>query len=281
MNVLTKNLTSLRKLGVLMCVALPFAGNFTARAQTTSPGVTEPYLDVLLSATVAGTVEKVLVKEGDFVKEGQTLVEFKKHQEELEVARRKLIMDSKAELDAAKAKVDTLKTDLDSTRKLFESTKSVSKDDLMKKELEYKQAISDVDRLKTSEEREVIEYDAAKQFLADRSIVSPLAGYIADLVRDVGEDCKAQDPLIRIVDTRQFYFVSNVEAKAGYNLKVGQELRVDVEAGKATIQLKGKVSFVSPVVDPASGLLKIKILCLNSDNKVRPGVSGVMYFPAN
>jgi RND family efflux transporter MFP subunit len=261
-----------------LCLAV-----FPARAQklAASPGVTEPFLDVLLSAPVAGTVAKLHVKEGDLVKEGQVLLELRKQQEELEVARRKLLMESKSELDSARAKVDTLKTDLDGTRKLFEATKSVSKDDVMKKELEYKQAVAEVDRLQTAEDREVIEWEIAKQFLAERSLLSPLTGHVVDLVRDVGEDCKAQDPMLRIVDTRQFYFVSNVEARTGYHLKVGQEVRVDVEAGRETVQVKGRINFVSPVVDPASGLLRVKVLCPNTDGKVRPGVAGTMHFPEN
>lgn len=263
-------------LAFFLCASPAFGQGLAA-----APGVTEPFQDVILSATVAGTVEKIHVKEGDFVKGGQTLLEMRKRQEELEVARRKLLMESKAELDSAKARVETLKTDLAATRKLYESTKSVSKDDLMKKELEYKQAQAEVDRLDTVEAREVIEWEIAKEFLADRSLLSPLAGYVVELYRDVGEDCKAQDALMRVVDTRQFYFVSNVEARAGHNLRVGQPVQVEVEAGKGALQLTGTVSFVSPVVDPASGLMKVKVLCQNTDGRVRPGVAGTMRFPEN
>ncbi len=280
------NHSLLRRLGLLarpmaVASALCAPGLLMGQALITAPGVTEPFVDVLLSASAPGTVEKIHVREGDFVKQNQVLVEFEKRQEELEVSRRKLLMESKSELEAAMARVTTLKVDLESTRKLFEATKSVSKDDVMKKELELTLAQAEVDRLATVEAREVIELDAAKRLLADRFIHSPISGYIVDLVRDVGEACKAQDPLIRVVDTRQFYFVSNVEARAGYHLKVGQELRVDVEAGKAVIQLKGKVDFVSPVVDPASGLMRIKVLCQNPENKIRPGAAGVMHFPEN
>jgi hypothetical protein len=32
-------------------------------------------------------------------------------------------------------------------------------------------------------------------------------------------------------------------------------------------------------VDPASGLLKIKVLFENPDNKIRPGVAGLLHLP--
>ena len=36
----------------------------------------------------------------------------------------------------------------------------------------------------------------------------------------------------------------------------------------------GKIVFISPVVDPASGLQKVKVLFDNAEGKIRPGVSG-------
>lgn len=263
--------------GLAACLVL-FGRPAQAQKPLSSAGVTEPFLSVTTSAAVAGNITRRLVKEGDFVKAGQILLELEKRQEELEVQRRKLVMDSKAELNGAKARVETLKADAESTRKLFEATKSVSKDDVAKKELEYKMAAAEVDRLEMTEAREIIEHDMAKETLRERTLISPLDGYVVELFREAGESCKAQDPLIRLVDTRQFYFVSNVEAKTAYHLKVGQPLRVDVEAGKTTTTFTGKISFVSPVVDPASGLMKVKVLCQNPDGKVRPGVAGTMYF---
>ena len=83
-------------------------------------GVTEAIKDVTLSLSVAGTVSSIFVKEGSTVKRGQIILELDKKLEELEVARRKLIWESKAELIAAKARVLTMKSRLESTRKLFE-----------------------------------------------------------------------------------------------------------------------------------------------------------------
>ena len=44
----------------------------------------------------------------------------------------------------------------------------------------------------------------------------------------------------------------------------------------ATIKLKGKIVFLSPVVDPASGLQKVRVLFDNTEGQVRPGVAGKM-----
>jgi RND family efflux transporter MFP subunit len=248
-------------------------------AADTAPGITEPFNDVTVSASVPGTLVKIQVKEGDFVEEGRAIMDFEKRQEELEVQRRKLIWEGKAEVTAAAAQMELLKIDLDGTKRLFETTKSVSKEQLLKKELEYKQAVAEFDKLTLTETREELEYQMALEQLRKRQITSPLAGYITELFRKAGEDCKAQEPLVRIVDTRRCYFVGNLEAKAAVGLRPGQPMKVEINNGKEVVIFTGAISFISPVVDPASGLLKIKVLFENPDNKIRPGVAGLLHLP--
>lgn len=185
--------------------------------------------------------------EGAFVKQGQVVVELDKRLEELTVTRRKLVMD-------------TLLTDLEGTRKLFNTTKSVSKDELDKKEMEYRVA--------------VVDYETAQEQLRKRLVITPMDGFITEFYVEVGEERREQEPVVRLVDTRRCYFVSNVEAKAGAHLKEGQIVTMEIDAGPATVTVQGKISFVSPVVDPASGLLKIKVIFENPDGKIRPGVAG-------
>ena len=116
----------------------------------------------------------------------------------------------------------------------------------------------------------------AVEQLRKRSITAPCAGYIAEITRHVGESCQPYQPLIRLVDTRRCYFISNIEAKDADKLKLEQKVKLEIETGASAIVLEGKVSFLSPVVDPASGLAKVKILFDNASNKVRPGIAGKM-----
>lgn len=261
-------------------LALTVALAVAARAwPATVEGITEPLHDLVISASVPGTISKVIVKEGDFVDAGATILELEKRQEELEVERRRILSESKAELNAAAAQMELLKIDLEATRKLFETSKSVSKEQLLKKELEYKQAVAEHDKLQLAEAREKIEYDMALEQLRKRMITAPQSGYVVELMRKAGEDCKAQEPLVRLVDTRQCYFVANVEARAAATLATGQKIKLELPAGRQTLSVTGEVYFVSPVVDPASGLLKIKVLFENPQGRIKPGVAGLMHLP--
>jgi len=87
--------------------------------------------------------------------------------------------------------------------------------------------------------------------------------------------------MFRLVDTRRCYFVCNVDAKAGHGLRLGQSVNLEIESGPAPLLVSATLTFVSPVVDPASGLMKVKDVFDNAEGKVRPGVAGRMTFEDN
>lgn len=239
-------------------------------------GITEPIRDATLSFTVPGTIAAIRVEEGDPVAEGQVVVELDKELEELEVARRRMVWESKVEVESAEQRAATIRRDLEGTRRLFETTQSVSQDELEKKELEYNLAVAEWERLKTVEEREGIEYKMAEEQLRRRQIRAPMDGHVAEILVEEGEGCEPRQPVVRIVQTRRARFVANVDAGIARRLDVGRTVRLDIDGGIDTIRRQGTISFVSPVVDPASGLQQVKAVFDNDDGGVRPGVAGVM-----
>jgi RND family efflux transporter MFP subunit len=215
-------------------------------------GITEPVFDVTLSLPVPGIISSLKFKEGDFVQTNDVILELDKGLEELEVARRKLIMENH-------------KTDWETTRTVFDKSSSVSRDELLKKEADYKVSLA--------------EFDEAGEQLRRRQLVAPGAGVICDIKLHVGEACAAYEPVLRVVDTRHCYFVSNIESGAAVGLKTGQKLQLEIENGAAPIKVEGQIIFISPVVDSASGLQRIKAVFDNTDGKVRPGLAGVVVLP--
>jgi len=230
---------------VLVTVASP------ARAETAA-GITEPVCDAVLSPAVPGLVSAWKFKEGDFVNANDVILELDNKLETLEVERRKLAMENR-------------KTDWEALQSLVKkSSISVKKEDLDKAETEFKIA--------------VVEHQMAAEQLRRRSIIAPCSGYVAAITRDVGEACEEYQPLARVVDTRQCYFVSNVEAKAAGSLKLGQTVSLEIETSSKPAAVSGQVTFLSPIIDPASGLRRVKVLFDNADAKINPGVAGKMRF---
>jgi len=156
--------------------------------------------------------------------------------------------------------------DLDATEVLFKKTTGVPKEEVDKKRVDYQVA--------------VVEHQMAEEQLLRRRIVAPFSGTISDLALDEGEACEAYQPLVRLVDTQRCYFVSNIEAKAGALLKLDQTVTVEIETGLSPVRLEAKIVYLAPVVDPSSGLLKIKAVFDNSEAQIRPGLAGRVYFQA-
>jgi len=259
---------------VLLLCALLAQGH--AQTPEEVPGITEPIEDVTLGLSVIGRIAAIHFEEGDEVASGAVLLELDKRLEELEVALRKLLWESKAELNAAADRVDTVRIDLDATRQLFATTQSVSKEELDKKELEFKLAQAEYERLKVVEEREAIEHQVAEEQLRRRQVFSPIDGVIAKIYFEEGESCDPNKPLLRVVNRAKCYFVANVDARLAAGLRVGQPVPLSIEGGAEPVRIEGAVHFVSPVVDPASGLQEVKVIFDNEAAGIRPGVAGTM-----
>lgn len=268
--------------GVLVGIAALFllmAAVFAGEEGITVSGLTEPVFDVILSFEVDGKITRLFFREGDYVEKGATIAVLNKWFEELEVKRNKLIWQSKVELESAAEREKILKSLFESTQVLFERTGSVSKDELEKLELDYKLAAAEFKQLEIAEERERIEYDMARAKLDKLILKSPNPGVITELFLHEGESCESRQPVVRVVDTSKCYLVCNIEASRGTNLKKGQIVDLKMRVGSDYIDKKGLVVFVSQVVDPASGLYRVKVEFENDDHQVKPGVEGIMVLP--
>jgi RND family efflux transporter MFP subunit len=241
-----------------------------------SRGITEPLHDAKVSATVGGTIVAVDAKEGQFVKSGDVVVELDSALESLEVERRKLLMESTVEVDAARSRLDTLTVDLAGTRKLHDQTKSVSDEDLQKKELEHKLAEAELQRQILAQQREEIEYRMAVAQLQRRNITAPFDGVVVQLLLEVGESCSQQQPLFRIVDTRTCRLVVHMEQGPSAKLRLGRQVALRIQDTEGPVLVQGTVDFISPVIDASSGLREVKVVFDNPDGRVHPGVTGML-----
>lgn len=213
-----------------------------------APGITEPVKDVTMAFPIVGVVGARPLAEGARVARDQVVIELDKQLEELDVERKRLAKELAAN------ELERLKT------LAQRNAISVSREELDKKKSEF-----DIAR---------VDHELAIAVVKRRQLLSPIDGQVAQFYKDVGEKCEEQQPVVRIVDTRQCYFVGNVEPRLGQALKVGQTVQLEIDAGGAPLTVEGKISYISPVVDAASGLLRVKALFENPEGRVRPGVAG-------
>jgi RND family efflux transporter MFP subunit len=267
-----------RSLAAWLAAAVLFTISAAAGpAQGLSPrGITEPLHDAKVSSAVAGTVVAIRVTEGQLVKAGDPVFELDSDLETLEVERRKLIAESTVEVDAARNRMETLGVDLEGTRRLHEQTHSVSAEDLRKKELEYRLAKADLDRLVVSHKREEIEYRIAVAQRQKKTVTAPFDGVVVKLQLELGESASQQQPLFRIVDTSRCRLVVHMEQAPSLKLKPGAKVNLRIMEADGPVAVQGSVEFISPLVDAASGLREVKVVFDNPDGRVHPGVAGLI-----
>ena len=217
--------------------------HFSIAAPLKVSGVTEPFMDVELSAPVQGTIALEHFSEGAEVQEGQVILELDSALEELETQRRKEVMERS-------------RTDFEATQTLFSKTKAVSQEELDKRRMEYKVAAA--------------EYGIAEEQLKRRKIVAPFSGTIVELFLKPGASCEPHRPLVRLVDVNRCHFIGHIEGTSASSLKLEQPVKIQVAGLEASVP--AVITFISPVVDSASGLARIKALFENADRRVRPGL---------
>lgn len=238
-------------------------------------GTTEPYESATLSFSISGTIDNINVKEGSIVKRHNALITLEHKEELLKLERAKIIMNDTSELNLAKVTYEIAIQEYNSTKSVYDQTQSISEEDLRKKRLERDIAKAELERVKVAELKEVVEYKIEKEYLAKHSLRAPFSGVVVKIDKQVGENCETQEPVIHLVNVEKCRFITYVDNQYS-SVNLHKNDTVTVYFNDRKIVKKGIVEFVSPVVDQASGLYKVKLVIPNKDLQLKPGLTGTM-----
>lgn len=244
-------------------------------------GITEPLRQATIGADFAGVISSIRKNEGTYVKKGDTIIELDFQQAYLDAERCRIIAESNAELNGAKLKSETAKLDFDATKMVHDSTRAISDEELWKKELDFNIARTECDRLSSQKSKDVIEYKMALERLRHYFVIAPFEGVVAQRFLNESESCRPQEPLIKLVDVHKCRFITYVPVIYSQGLSKGKQVSITLEGKKSPQIREGFVEFISPVVDPSSGLRTVKIVFDNSDGSIQPGVKGILSIDNN
>ena len=96
---------------------------------------------------------------------------------------------------------------------------------------------------------------------------APLAGVIIDKKAVLGSAVNIGDPLFTIGDLHKVWFLGDLYPEDLPKMHSDQEVMIDPVAGGDAIY--GKVSFVSPVIDPNTRTIKFRVLMDNPNQALR------------
>ena len=237
-------------------------------------GVVYPQRDISLSLGVGGVVATIEVHEGEYVKADRKLLALDDGVQVIEAQRRRVVWKNWAELKSLEQRIrrtDEMVTDM---KALFEETGAVSRDELYRLELDNFALHGRYDQLKNDKDREHLEFQAAEEEIKLRHLTAPIAGYITSSLFEVGEWVKPGEVVMRLVDASVCRLHLVLPNTLAATLTEGDVLPIRFEGMSNDATIDGRVTFVSVIADPASGLVEVKMTFDNPDYKIRPGVKG-------
>jgi RND family efflux transporter MFP subunit len=247
-------------------------------AAATALGYTQALSEVKLSLTVTGKIDRVPVREGERVRRGQVLLQLDSRSEGLEVERRTLILRDVARLEELRQREAKLNEQLASARKLFDDG-GMARKQVEDEELALSNVKAERRALEASKQRERVELNLAQEAFDKRFLRSPANGVVTKIHFREGESVGAHEPAVVVSDTSRVRFLGNVPAAEASRVAPGAKVTLRLGPEGREVARTAQVVFLSPVADPASGLVAVTAEFDNADGSIRPGVTGRLVLP--
>lgn len=222
------------------------AGNI-ARCEEVDPpmlGIIQAFEEVVLSSPVDELVAETPFKEGEMVVEGEVVLRLRDAEQQVEL-KRSASMLRKAEFDAAASR-DLVKE------------KIVAEDKGLEQEV----------RLELAK----LECEAARIKAEERTLRTPISGVVTKRIKEKGESVGRMEPVMEVMEIDRVFVMLNLPEGARAQLRQNSLAEVRVVSAKEGATFTGKIDFIDPVVNPGSGLFRLKILVENPEALLRPGM---------
>lgn len=235
-----------------------------------SRSFTEPSQQTVAASAETGIITEVFVKEGDRIERGTPLAKLNDSvlQQALKIAEARA--DSTARLDAAKSQLEIVGSQLAAVEKLVGGGHT-NKFEVEQKRSKYSSALAEFKSAEDELKLNRLEVGRIRAQINDRIIISPIDGVVTELHKEIGESIGNTEPTYAtIVKINQLKVRFYQDAKVLKQIRKGQQVQLTV-GGKRS-EVTAAVLFVSPIIDPESGLGRIDLLVENQDRNLQSGV---------
>ncbi|MEE9533938.1 MAG: efflux RND transporter periplasmic adaptor subunit [Acidimicrobiia bacterium] len=198
--------------------------------------------NVTVLAEAEGRIVRLLVDEGQMVKQGQRLA---------------VLVRGDAEIALNKARARAANAQL-----VLQRADSMRHKDLISNE--------EFDKLTMEHHVAVQEVAEANWELSKRTIRAPFAGRITERYANAGETVRPGDQIFQLADFNPL--VARIYLPEGevLGLSPGQAVQIASSAAQDT-RFRGRIRQISPVVDTATGTVKVTVEAVDPPSQVRPG----------
>lgn len=213
--------------------------------QTVLQGQIEPWRSIQLRTQVAGTVESLLVAQGDRISEGTPLIRLSQN-------------EYRAQLLSARASVRLKEAELKAAEKLYRTNLQTETAVLgLQSELEGARSALVM----------------AEQQLSHAAPVAPFAGVVDQLDAELGQYMTPGEAWGRLVNIDQLKVIAQVPQQNVAEIAVGQRVDITLLDGR---QLEGAVSYIASSADPSTRSFPIEVALNNPDRLRIAGASATL-----
>lgn len=254
-------------------VALAAGAMLLIAARATHAGdieaFTEPYETVNVAAPEIGIIAQIDVKEGELVKAGQMLAKLNTDILEASLRIAEQTRDAVGEIKAAEADARLRQERLAKLQQLLESDHATP-EEVLRARTESDVASARLIAARESLEIRSLEYERTRIQLERRHIRSPLNGIVLKRNRNVGEFVSPNDPVVMtVVQLDPLVATFSVPAAEADKLETNQSISVQFTGSSAKVA--AAIDFVSPVTEPESDTVLVKVQIPNPDGRFRSG----------
>ncbi len=277
--------------------------------QVSTEAVLYPLHQATIVPKISAPVEKFYVNRGDHVRAGQLLAVLENSDLSAAVAETKgayeqaqanyestsasnlpeQIQKAEAAVKSAKASDKAARQLYDSSKKLYQQgalagkqlnqaevglTQAETQLQTSEQQLEKLHSVGLKAQLKAAQGQLAAakgRYENAQAQLAYSEIRSPIDGVVTDRPLYRGEMATPGTPLITVMNLSQVVARAHIPASDATGLKIGDP--AEISASGLSKPVPGKVTVVSPALDPNSTTVQVWVEAVNPDDELKPGLT--------
>ena len=240
--------------------------------------IIEPFVATELGSPATGILEEFLVDRGSRVTKGMVVARLRSDLEQASFNLAKARAESTAIIELGRERANLLKKEADRVTELH--GRQISSTSQLDKALsELQQAVLQLRQAEADQEFAVLEMKRAAALLAQRTIVSPIDGYVTKRLMAPGENVFEQAKIMQIAQIDPLRVEAHLPIAAFPLIKEGMkaEIRPSQPAGTVLI---ATVSVIDKVLDAASDTFGVRLLLANPTHDMPAGVNCTATFPS-
>ena len=245
-------------------VTLEFTANDIATAglqplvrTSTISGTLAPLTQAVVKATVAGAVRRVLVREGQSVRQGELVAELD-------------TTDLRTRLDAARADRAERRARLAIAERNRDTNQALLKQNFISQNA-FEQLHSTFQANEAAVHWADAQVQLASKAIEDAQVRSPITGVVSKRAVNGGERVLPDAPIVTVVDLSRLELEASVPASDIASVSVGQAVQFRVD-GFGERRFDGKVERINPMAETGSRSIKLFIAVPNTNGLLRGGM---------